>query len=400
MYTANLTANLTLDQIKSDIHGLADLPGKAVGSWSGYADDLKAHNIAITPFKWDSSADEYAMVAALESGYIRALVMPDSTLEILDATNCDTMLVGKQFSQFDQCTAFPPGSSTAMISAYDAAVISLLHDGGVEALQNRFILVPQAPCKTSGVNQVSKSSVSWSEVSGLWILLGGAFALGLLAVAVYWLWKWAGPRMARVGWFRRFCCCHQQQKRVKKSYTTLMALGRQQHSAPSASGAGQLTPQVGALGHLKSEQERWDDRYIGAGDGYLDGSTDVAAVERMKVLRAAETESASAAAGAQAPPRQASMLRSDTALQQRALASGGIGGGGEVNGSAAPAGSEFEAAVLRQLAELRAELAAVRGGGGSGGGGNEVARGPTAPRSRHLGIRGLEEDSVRGDAAV
>ena len=68
MYTANLTANLTLSQIKNDIHGLRDLPGKAVGSWSDYAADMRKYNLAITGFPWDNADDELKMIDALKSG--------------------------------------------------------------------------------------------------------------------------------------------------------------------------------------------------------------------------------------------------------------------------------------------------------------------------------------------
>jgi hypothetical protein len=322
MYTANLTANLTLTQIKNDIHGLSDLPGKAVGSWSGYSDSLKKHNIAVTPLPWLNSSDELAMVSALKAGYIKALVMPDPVLQILDATECGTMIVGDQFDVFDQATAFSPlaWQQPGLLDAYDTAVLQLLGTGAIEGLGNRFITIPRAPCKLSSVSSASSTSkVTWDMVYGLWIMQAVAVALGCLLVAWHWGWKWLQPRLAKSALARRICCCLGTD-RISRSYTSLVAFGHRQAAKPQRGREAQAADNKAgaaklALDHERGEDELWDERYDGVDTegGYLDGSADVMEVERRATMRRGAAAAAAAAAVAAAAPAPRTMQRSDTA---------------------------------------------------------------------------------------
>lgn len=67
-----------------------DLPGKAVGTWDGYSDKylsaLSQYNVAARGYPWNGSEDEQKMVNDLKSGVNRALILDDSTLQILDAS--------------------------------------------------------------------------------------------------------------------------------------------------------------------------------------------------------------------------------------------------------------------------------------------------------------------------
>lgn len=301
MYTANLTANLTLSQIKNDIRGLADLPGKAVGSWEGYADDLKRYNLAIYPLPWENVQDEVKMIETLKSGLIRALVMPEQTLALRDATDCGTMLVGKPFMQSDQAHAFPSGSwenSPDLLLEYNQAITEIMMSGGMEELQNRFVTVPEASCKTGSVDSEKVAQVEWGEVSGLWIMLAVALGAGCLIVAMYWLNKWSRAKLSKKRWYRRMCCMPLDPKdnrglmsSVTKSYSELVSIGLSgsfggNKKKSSIKPDGKLR---NLFGHQKMDNELWDDRYDGASTGYLDGSSDVQEVERHEQARAARS---------------------------------------------------------------------------------------------------------------
>ena len=329
MYTANLTANLTLTRIKNDIHGLKDLPGKAVGSWENYAADLRKYNLAVVPFPWNNADDEEKMIEALKEGYIKALVMPDQTLSLRDAVDCDTMIVGNQFAFTDESHVFPYATwfnSPSLILEYDQAIQRLLLDGAMEELQNRFIKIPQATCKTSGVNEGSVSKVEWQEVTGLWIMLAGALVLGIIAVSLYWGYKLGKPWLYRQLWYRKMCCMGANDHEhwgaaLTKSYTRLVSIGRDKSAIFIASPSKK---------DKNSDEEIWAHRYDGAVSGYLDGSADVQERE---------------ARAQPAPQQQASMLRTDTANRRG-------------NGNSLPAGETarriaFETYVLNQIAELR-----------------------------------------------
>lgn len=297
MYTANLTANLTLSQIKNDIRGLADLPGKSVGSWGEYADDLKRYNLAIYPLPWENVNDELKMIETLKSGLIRALVMPEQTLALHDATDCGTMLVGKPFMQSDQAHAFPSRTwegSDDLLLEYNQAITEIMMLGGMEELQNRFVTVPEASCKTGSVDSEKVAQVEWGEVSGLWIMLAVALGLGCLIVALYWANKWSRSKLSRKRWYRRMCCMPVDPKdkrslmsSVTRSYSELVHLGLSGSFGAKNNAVKPDGKIANLFGHSKMDNELWDDRYEGASTGYLDGSSDVQEVERHEQARAA-----------------------------------------------------------------------------------------------------------------
>ena len=264
IYSANLTANLTIKQFKNDIHGLQDLPGKAVGSWVGYQDELKKYNIASMGMPWNGTADEVKMIDTLKSGLIKALVFDNNLLQIYDATDCQTMLVGDQFDLRDQCTAFSPNTwqnHPGFVDAFDTAMLTVVQGtGGVEELINRFITVSPAACKTNDLGS-GYSSVSLSEVAGLWIILAIAVGFSACVVIFYRLWESKiGPWAARKGWYNP-----KHSEKLISSYNTLKRAGfSTEVDYPYATN----NIDVDDDGAVKY-------RYTGASKGYVDGSTDI-----------------------------------------------------------------------------------------------------------------------------
>jgi hypothetical protein len=262
IYSANLTANLTVSQFKNDIHGLEDLPGKAVASWEGQIDELKKYNIAAMGMPWNGVEDEVKMIDTLKSGLVKALVFDSSLLEIYDATDCATMLVGDYFDLRDQCTAFAPNTwqnYPGFVDAFDTAMLTVVQGtGGIEELTKRFITIPRAACKNNDLSS-GYSSVSIQEVSGLWVILSIAVLFSGIIVICYRLWgAKIGPWAAKKGWYNP-----KHSERLKTSYQTLKRAGfSTEIDFPYARNGD-------------DDDDALQFRYAGASKGYVDGSADV-----------------------------------------------------------------------------------------------------------------------------
>jgi hypothetical protein len=264
IYSANLTANLTISQFKNDIRGLQDLPGKAVASFVGHQEELKRYNIASMGMPWDDEADERAMIDTLKSGLVRALVFDSSLLKIYDATDCDTMLVGEEFDLHNQCVAFPPKTwqdYPGFVDAFNIAMLGVAQGtGGMQELLERFITVPPAACKSSDLAS-GFSTVTLQEVAGLWIILAISIIVGALIVIFYRLWESKiGPWAARKGYYNP-----QHSEKLKSSYATFKKAGF----------STQMQSLYMGVDEDASSDENLKYRYAGASKGYVDGSTDV-----------------------------------------------------------------------------------------------------------------------------
>ena len=346
----NLTSNLTVSIIKSDIRGLADLPGKAVATWDGYVPILAEYNIAAKPYPWNGAADEQIMINDLKSGFVRAVVLDDSTLQILDATDCDTMLVGNQFNGFEQCVGFPQSTWQGhpdFVEAYNQAVYKVIEDRGVEELTNRFITIPQAPCKTSTVSE-GYSTVTFQQVGGLWVILACSVVVGVLCVVCYRAWGPGKHKIQHSRWFKWMCPCFVEPARQKfsKSMTQLVNSGLKKDnynvrmsnvddSLRSADGTAMnttTTTPITTTSNMDRDDPMWEYRYNGASLGYVDGSHDA---QRAEVMSQGHR-----------PRRAASMVRSDTARAAR-------GGSSSVTVTDT---ASFQALVIAELAALRAQI--------------------------------------------
>ncbi len=265
LYTANLTANLTVTQLQNDIKGLSDLPGQVVGAPDFVAEEyLPKYNIKAVPYVWETEADEVGMINSVTNGTLKALIMDANVLRVYDAENCATVLVGEEFDLQDSGPIFPTGTPDEIVQAYDLALLQLQKATVFEAMYARYINPKPASCKVSEV-QTETSSVTWQEAAGLWVILGVAACLGLLLVGNHWFLKWAVPRLRKQAWFYRCCPCANPRSALTRSYTAAVSIG-----------GFTRTPRVPAGGDKEGTMDAlWDDRYAGASEGYLDGSADM-----------------------------------------------------------------------------------------------------------------------------
>lgn len=187
LYCANLTSNLTISQIQSDIRSVDDLSGRAVGTWSDYVSDLqKDFKVYAKGYPWDNVDDEKVMLNALLQSELDALVLDFSTLSVMDSSTCETRLIPTQFNLFDFAVAFPSSAAnrTNLIKDYNDALRNLKEFGTTEILLNKYLSGEGLECKT-GKTQTGKSYVTWDQVAGLWIILGGTVVFGGILVAGY-----------------------------------------------------------------------------------------------------------------------------------------------------------------------------------------------------------------------
>lgn len=268
LYTANLTANLTVTQLNNNIQGVSDLPGRAVASWDGYSDELKQkYGVSAVPYAWDGASDEEKMVNDLISGLVVAVVLDDSALRSMDASNCDTMIVGSQFNVFDQTVGFPESTwkNFEFVDAFNLNIRRLLESGEIERLQNEFINVELADCKTDSV-QDTYSSVSWAEASGLWFILLVAVVSGVLLVLVYRVWLYYKPYLMRKRWFQKWFPFLVDKSALNRSLHTMIEKGL----------SNRMRRQDSLGGGEYMDNEDWERyKYEGSPNGYVDGSSDV-----------------------------------------------------------------------------------------------------------------------------
>jgi hypothetical protein len=214
LYSANLTANLTISQIMSRINNVNDLQGRSVATWTDYQDELaNSYRLQTIGFPWDNKEHEEIMVDGLVRGDYDALILDYSTLSVIDADNCETRLLPSQFDVTDQTVGFPKSSwqREGLLDAYDLALRELKEFGTIEKLQNEYIYLPLAECK-SGDTSTGYTSVSWEQVAGLWIILGATVGFGCLWIVSYRLWIVFKDTL----WFRRMfpCFCAKDRKNV------------------------------------------------------------------------------------------------------------------------------------------------------------------------------------------
>lgn len=277
LYVANLTADLTTTTIRNQIQGVADLRGKPVISWTGYAQRLSRYNVQVTKgMAWGDTPDDVKiMMDTMLDGDYAAVVLDCPTLKVYDATDCRIRLLDTAFDLVDQVSAWPKWfNNSETIEAYNSAVIEALGDTlGVQELYQQYIDVMPTPCKNNAFS--TNSQVTIVMVSGLYILL--CIAMGVAAFLIAWHWTYkliVVPWAKRSGAMQRYFPCIKSsaaQKVMDKTRTFKQEWVKV--------GSFKMMPR---RSEPRPEDIVWDDRYAGSAGNYLDASADVKELERRQ----------------------------------------------------------------------------------------------------------------------
>jgi polar amino acid transport system substrate-binding protein len=135
LYTAQLTANITVGQIKGAINGPDDLPGKRVGTFKDATtiDYLRAHGVAYREF---TSVD--GLVKALAGKKIDAAVFVAAPLLYYAAREGRgrLRLVGAEFDKRQAGFAFP--NDSPLRRRVDSALIAIVEDGTYQRIHDKW----------------------------------------------------------------------------------------------------------------------------------------------------------------------------------------------------------------------------------------------------------------------
>eukprot|EP00884_Botryococcus_braunii_P020510 jgi/Botrbrau1/7142/Bobra.0143s0019.1 len=182
-YTANTAAQLTTVSLQTNIHNLADLRGKAVGTWDGYKRIFNGSNAQDYPFSpqflpWNNEADEAVMLQALRSNRIVALLIDEPFAQVKASTNCDLHIVGSSFEPTDLGLAFPSWFPDRDIRLFSEASKANAEDGLLKNVYRKYFNSSTAcdPLDTSG-------AIQFTQLSGLWYIMGMAIVVAIFCIA-------------------------------------------------------------------------------------------------------------------------------------------------------------------------------------------------------------------------
>jgi polar amino acid transport system substrate-binding protein len=136
LYTAQLTSNLTVHQIRGAINGPEDLPGNPVGTVKGASipiNYLHGHNAKVQEF---SKVGE--MFQALLDRRVNAVLFPAPVLHYYAAHEGKGLvrLVGPEFDKREAAFAFPEGSS--LRRPINGALVAIREDGTYQRIYEKW----------------------------------------------------------------------------------------------------------------------------------------------------------------------------------------------------------------------------------------------------------------------
>ena len=136
LYTAQLTANLTVHQIRGAINGPEDLPGKQVGTVKGASlpvNYLRAHNAKVQEFPQVGD-----MFQALLDGKVDALLFPAPVLRYFAVHEGKGLvkLVGPEFDKREAGFVFAEGSP--LRRQINTALVAIREDGTYQRIYDKW----------------------------------------------------------------------------------------------------------------------------------------------------------------------------------------------------------------------------------------------------------------------
>jgi polar amino acid transport system substrate-binding protein len=135
VYTAQLTSNMTVQQIRGAINGPGDLPGKQVGTVAGStsAQYLREHNARVQEF---SRIDD--MYRALLDRRVDAVLFGAASLRYYEVHEGDGLVkvVGPEFNRGDIAIVFQVGSP--LRREVDSALVAMREDGTYDRIHDKW----------------------------------------------------------------------------------------------------------------------------------------------------------------------------------------------------------------------------------------------------------------------
>lgn len=181
-YQANLTANITVTRLNSEVRSVQDLKGRAVGSEEIYLARLRArYGIVATDMRVAWPADD-DLVGALMTGQLAAVV-DDEVSNVYLATQestCGIKVLPERLEPFDYAVALRKGMPNNVTEALSGAIIRLQEAGQLELLQENYVMKALGNCPYDGEIKTEIISVGFLNLWGLWVVLISGCVLGLL----------------------------------------------------------------------------------------------------------------------------------------------------------------------------------------------------------------------------
>ncbi|PRW59426.1 glutamate receptor [Chlorella sorokiniana] len=186
LYTSVTAATITVERLAPGIQSKVDLMGRRVGLSTFFNGTLPPRAI---PIRYDSDG---AMLEALLSREVDALMLPFSYLITSLIYDCRVEIASEPFSWFDRAIALPPGRrNDALIAAMNAALLELQTLGEDTGMSSRYWpSVEEEVCPYYNPS----SHISLDQVSGLWVVLAGGVLLALLLASWPLVAAWRARR--------------------------------------------------------------------------------------------------------------------------------------------------------------------------------------------------------------
>ncbi|GMH32222.1 hypothetical protein BSKO_00056 [Bryopsis sp. KO-2023] len=184
VYTANMTANLTVSKITATVNSLHDLPEARVGVVPVYKHRLEEHGI--TKFYTIESNDTTMDVAlnALATGEADALAMASEWIAkvLLDRGCRDSVyMFNLEMESFDYALPFPARVPSRVMDRVNNAIINLSEDSQLQRIADDF--GSNHDCLRSPIDDPLTVLGIW-QVYGVWVLMSACiFLASMISVA-------------------------------------------------------------------------------------------------------------------------------------------------------------------------------------------------------------------------
>ncbi|KAG1665829.1 hypothetical protein FOA52_005864 [Chlamydomonas sp. UWO 241] len=196
LFTANTAAQVTTAALSSAINGPGDLSGKYIATWPQTIDRLvnswSVDRSKATIIDLPGCCDEVAYLPYYNNREVDCLVVPTQLATYLASFWCDAIIVGAPFETVFVGFGFPGVTPDEDVYSMSNAIIALdQRTFIIEDYTSRYIT--DAGGSGCGVSTSQRTmtleSVSFKQVSGLWVILVAAVGAALLLTLGRWLWR-------------------------------------------------------------------------------------------------------------------------------------------------------------------------------------------------------------------